>query len=273
MAKVAPEFATETDLVAAFVECVDRRNATSGKNGRRRNGQDPSTWTIYHESCGYDLLLVEDQTGVQLGLEAKLLLNLKVINQVLPSRYSRNGPDYRAVLVPDRAVQPGLGEICNQIGIGILGVYNSRMGYGNHKPKPEWNINQGLPDEREAFDFSMRDWHPWLPEMRCVLPEYVPDVVGGKPAPVALTEWKIRAIKLLVLLERRGHVTRKDMRILKISPTRWTAGSYGYLLADKALGGYVACSNTPDLRSQHPVNYAQIEADYEKWSVDLDKAE
>jgi hypothetical protein len=274
MAKAEQPFASETDLVAAFVECIEKQNATSKKHGRRRNAEDPSTWTIYHESCGYDLVLVEDQTGVQVGIEAKLALNLKVIDQVLPNRYSTNGPDYRAVLVPRAGTQLGLVGICQQIGIAVLTIYNTKVPYaGQRAVKPEWRVAEQLPDERVDYDYSMHNWHPWLPVERCKLPEYVPDVVGGKAAPVALTDWKIRAIKLLILLDKRGHVTRKDMAALKISPTRWTAGSYGYLLADKALKGYVACTNTPDLRAQHPVNYAQIEADYETWAAKLDKVD
>lgn len=278
MAKAAPEFESETALVAAFVQWIDGQNAAAAKYPPRRGGGEHSTWTVYHESCGYDLVLVEDQTGVQIGVEAKLLLNTKVINQVLPSRYHREGPDYRAVLVPRSGVQLGLLDICTQIGITVLSVYDSAMRSSWHaarniEHKPDWRCSPELPDERRARGYGLEAWNPWLPEKRCTLPEYVPDVVGGKASPVALTAWKIRAIKLLILLEHRGFVTRKDMRLLDISPTRWCASSYGYLLADKAAGGYVACSNTPDLRRQHPVNYAQIEADYEKWSKPLESSD
>jgi len=268
------EFETEAELVAAFHQWVDRRNAAARKHGHRRDGGEPSTWTIYHETGGYDLVLVEDQTGVQIAIEAKLALNLKVINQVLPDRYSLRGADYRAVLIPQGGFQRELGAICGQIGINVLTVYDMRGGNNwlddrGRKHKPEWNVAEQLPDERSEYDFSTENWHPWLPIERIRLPEYVPDVSGGKASPVALTEWKIRAIKLLIVLDRRGHVTRADMKALNISPTRWTASSFAYLLPDKALGGYVACDNTPDLRRQHPVNYSQIEADADKWAKEL----
>lgn len=262
------EFATEADLVAAFCAWLDKRNEVA-RCPRRRPGGPASTWTVYHETGGYDLVLVEDQTGVQVAIEAKLALNLKVINQVLPNRYDRDGADYRAVLIPSGGYQPGLGGICAQIGINVLTVYNSRMSYGGDAA-PEWNVADQLPNERSEYDFAMKDWHPWLPARRIELPDYVPDVMGGKASPVALTDWKIRAIKLLIILDRRGHVTRKDMKALNISATRWTAASYGYLVPDRALGGYVASDNTPDLRAQHPRNYAEIEADYAKWAKDID---
>lgn len=269
MAKT-PDFATEADLVAAFCELIAQRNERE-RSARTRRRQRESTWTIYHETGGYDLMLVEDQTGVQVGIEAKKVLNLKVINQVLPHRYSRSGPDYRAVLVPRQGMPPDLHAICEHIGIVVLSVYDMNGGaeahyaYSKRPYVPMWRVTTELPDERSEWDFGTSHWQSWLPVERVKLPEYVPDVVGGKPAPVALTDWKIRAIKLLIVLERRGHVTRADMNALKISPTRWTAASYGFLLADKALKGYVACDNTPDLRAQHPVNYGQIEADADKW--------
>lgn len=266
------EFALEADLVTAFCAVIHQRNDNARREKRNRRGHEPSTWTIYHETGGYDLVLVEDQTGVQVGIEAKLSLNLKVINQILPNRYDRAGPDYRAVLVPKGGIQPGLSAICDQIGIVVIGIYDSvfRDQYTRGNPPAQWHITCNLPDERATYDYATRDWHAWLPIERIKLPEYVPDVSGGKPSPVALTDWKIRAIKLLIILERRGHVTRKDMQALAISPTRWTAGSYGYLVSDRTIPGYVACSNTPDLRAQHPTNYAQIEADAEKWLTALE---
>jgi hypothetical protein len=69
----------------------------------------------------------------------------------------------------------------------------------------------------------------------------------------------------MILLERRGRVTRGDMKALQISPTRWTDSWHGFLRADPAAGGYVPCERTPDLKAQHPTNWAEIEADYDKW--------
>src|SRR3546814_9584478 len=90
-------------------------------------------------------------------------------------------------------------------------------------------IRPDLPDETNDQQHLYGDyWHPWCPEERCVLPEYVPDVVAGIPSPIILSPWKIQAIKLAIILERRGWVTRADMRPLKLSPTIWT-GHSGYL--------------------------------------------
>lgn len=106
-----------------------------------------------------------------------------------------------------------------------------------------------------------------MPE-RCILPDYIPDVAAGCAAPVQLTPWKINAIKLMIVLERRGYVTRKDMKVLQISPTRWCDHWHGFL-APAPDRRYVRCNRTPDLKAQHPVNWAQIEADFEVWGKDF----
>jgi hypothetical protein len=59
-------------------------------------------WTCYPETGGFDVLLVHD-SGRQIGVEAKLQLNTKVAEQVLPhhSCYTTGnpGPDHRVVIV------------------------------------------------------------------------------------------------------------------------------------------------------------------------------
>ena len=248
-------FATEAELVEAFCAAV----ATWNANPNRATAK----WTIYPETAGWDLLLV-DEAGVQIGVEAKLALNAKVICQALPvaTWADAEGPDYRVVLVPSRSCQLHMHPIARAVGLTIIEVSKSAISYDLARVR----INpSGLPDEHSGFDWDLRHWFSWLPTRRCRLPDYVPDVIGGKPSPVALTEWKIKAIKLVVLLDRRGFVTRHDMKLLGISPTRWTDAFHGFLSPDPIKGGYVRNGRTPDLRGQHPTNYVQIENDFQTW--------
>ena len=113
--------------------------------------------------------------------------------------------------------------------------------------------------------YGAEDWPNWCPAERCAIPDYVPDVSGGKASPVQLSPWKIKAIKLLVLLDRNGAVTRQDMKAIQISASRWTDHWHGFLSPGPD-GGYIRNGRTPDLRTQHPKNWAEIESDFDRWS-------
>lgn len=249
-------FAKETDLVGAFGAWL------AGPDRLGMSKTPGAGWTAYHETGGWDLLLSNDETGIQVGIEAKLSLNAKVLAQALPYGHWRDvGPDYRAVLVPEDSCQHHMAQICRYVGLTIIAVGQREEGWPT---KLEWHSSiAGLPQESDR-SYENDKWHPWLPEQRITLPDYVPDVCGGDSAPVALTPWKIKAIKLMILLRKRGAVTRADMRALDISPTRWTDRAHGYLAPGP--NGYVSCDTTPNLQAQHPRNWSEIEADFENWN-------
>ena len=226
--------------------------------GRLERGRHLEKWTVYPETAGWDLLLVH-KNGFQLGLEAKLTLNNKVVAQALKGQSSywckTDGPDYRGVLVPNIGKQQHLGEICQALGIGIITMGTEDHGICHFIDLP--------------YDSEYCRWPNWGSMQRCPLPDYIPDVEAGRASPIQLTDWKVRAIKLSIILDRRGWITRDDFRAVKISPTRWTAHAYGFLIHTHP-GQYERSSRTPDFRAQHPVNYAQIEADAAEWGKCLD---
>lgn len=242
--RIEEPFESEAEMIECWLKTLSES---------RGSGKD---WTVYPETEGWDLLLVH-KDGYQVGLEAKLSLNAHVVEQALKdhnSRWCTSGPDYRGVIVPSNKIQHHLEVICEALGIGICRARRRERSTYYHLD---------LPNEDERW--SNHGWHSWLPQERCAVPDYVPDVSAGHKSPIQLTSWKIKAIKLMIILERRGHVTRADMKALQISSSRWTDKYHGFLSADKARGGYVRHEGTPDLRAQHPVNYAEIEADIAKW--------
>lgn len=264
---------SEAALVEAFCALIEQRNDRIRGDREKPAGSvsdhwlKRKLWTIYREACGWDLLLAEELTGVQIGIEAKLCLNAKVLSQALvgASDYSwqARGPDYRAVLVPAGGRNLELRQLCDLVGLTVLSLYDTRPYSG----EPEWSLHSPsrLPDQDDPTDFYMAHWHWWAPLEREKLPDYIPDVRAGVKSPIQLTEWKVRAIKLWILLERRGRVTRGDMKALGLSPTRFTDRFNGMLTPDPSAGGYVKHGDSPDFRAQHPRNYAEIEADFEKW--------
>lgn len=219
-------------------------------------------WTVYAEWGGWDLVLARPTDGFQIGVEAKLALNAKVLCQVLAhDRYGdRAGPDCHAVLAPKPKAVNGLETIAKRLGITvILGSEPSRHAY----PRSDGpRFEPGLPGLGDHLAYWRDDWPQRCPDRRIALPDYVPDVIGGHSAPVKLTPWKIAALKAAILMEERGRITRADFKALGLSPSRWTQ----FWLCSDGDGGWLPTKAVPDFRAQHPVNYEQIKADFEKWA-------
>lgn len=239
-------FAKESDLCAAFIAAV---------------GPD---WTPYAETCGWDILLVRNANGFQIGIQAKLKLNPMVLAQALDeSQYSVDHaqPDCRAVLVPWGEVSVGLTYLCAYVGITVIRMESAvdRLGY-----KQTWYRRQFDPDlPALGKEWDERNWYEQAPLRRCELPEYIPDVAAGAAAPLQLTAWKISALKIAVLLEVRGFVTRADFKHLQVDHRRWTAPGNEWLRAQN--GRYVPAKFLPDFKRQHPVVFEKIKADSAKW--------
>lgn len=253
------KFRTEAELCAAYAGCV------------------PDNWTIYNETAGFDMLLVHE-TGFQIGVEAKMKLNPKVVLQAADTGYrsgTGSGPDARAVLVPALSGQSHeLASICALLGITVIEVAHRRRlpsVYGRNNSK-EWSAKPKLPTPQKMSDRWTRDrnWYDIGPEERCELPEYVPDVQAGVSSPVILGPWKIKAIKVCVFVEKRKNITRRQFRKLDISPSRWMDGIW--LQKGGTKGKWIAGPHFPadKYRSMHPVVYEKIEADFHKWSAELE---
>ncbi len=236
-------FATEVDLCAAFLAAL------------------PKGWTPYAETAGWDILLSRDADGFQIGIQAKLKLNAHVMTQCL-EKYGawsadRAGPDCRAVLVPEG--QAGFEAIARYIGFAIIKVRAvSDIGSAWERKPSFWPGLPGQPNED-------REWHEWMPVKRHQLPEYVPDVAAGAPAPVQLTQWKVKAIKLMILAETRGYITRLDFKHLALDHRPFVSAE-GWLRPTDARGRYEVHHPAPQsLKSQHPRVYEEIKADAPTW--------
>lgn len=228
-------------------------------------------WVAYAETAGWDVLLVRKVDGFQIGVEAKMSLNAKVLCQVLDKDYAYGrgeGPDCVAVLVPHADCVLGFPQIAARLGIVVL--RGSERHRWEVKAKGKFTFEPRLPVDKHVWHENELDGRSWVeraPDRRCSLPDYVPDVGGGKAAPVALTGWKIKAIKIAVLLERRGYLTRADFKALRIDARRFV-DHWLDVVDEKERGDrrrFVAGEFYPNFKAQHPRNYEEIEADYEKW--------
>ena len=222
----AKPFATEADLCAAFI------------------AQLPPLWTAYAETAGWDILLAAGD-GTQIGVQAKLRLNAKVLDQAVGEGWEcwrEDGPDFRAVLVPEH----GHESLCRALGLVLIHARGDGRSF-------EPNLR---------FDHGYRSWHFWNPTRRHKLPAFVPDVVAGASGPVQLTRWKVAALRIFARLEIRGEVTRADFKELGIDIRRWIAPQ-GWLRPGAVPGQFVA---TPRLSvaAQHPEVWPQVLADERK---------
>lgn len=237
-------FAKERDLCSVFISLL------------------PVEWTAYPETGGFDILLVRAADGFQIGIEAKLKLNAKVICQAAESlstyQITAPGPDCRAVLIPE-GVGMDLAALCPRLGLTVIRVRYDTFAAECLKQNP-FEFFPRLPGIEN--EWMARDWYELCPASRVALPDWVPDVTAGDSAPVTLTDWKIRAIKIAITLEKQGYITRQNFAFFKISMSRWT--QMRWIIPGENRGQWVA-GRMPDFRAQHPVNYAQIEADHEAW--------
>lgn len=239
MPSLKKPFDKETDLCSAFIEAVDKR-----------------IWTCYAETGGWDILLSRNSDGFQIGVQAKLRMGIDVITQAIENwvRADGPGPDCRAVLVPTH--NGAYDAVCKYLALVVLTI--RLPGFGRKKPE----VYPWLPDHNGRS--NVRDWPEWAPAERHKLPSYVPDVAAGSPSPKTLSEWKIGAIKIAILLDKQGFLTRHDFSKMNVDHRRWLPGARGWLeIEDKTR--YVRGKYFPDFRKMHPKAYPLIEADFEKW--------
>lgn len=244
----------------------------------------PPEWIVYPETAGWDLLLVHREGGWQIGIEAKLTLNAKVLMQAIEGRshWHESGPDFRAVLIGKVVAENA--TLARALGLTVitpkpLSHYDRNdFSYGHYKAAQGPRIPQFIPDlpaaERlvKISDWWSR-WDPdgnWLdqfPTRRHTLPDYVPEVAAGVPSPMILSDWKIKAMRVCVWVEKHGAISRAVFRDLGIDPGRWMTGVW--LKAGSERGQWVAGPRFPgpQLRREHPNIFAKIEADYPTWAA------
>jgi len=148
-------------------------------------------WQVFPEVGGWDLLLVGNK--IQIGIEAKMRCNIRVLVQAMRRSLSYRYPDYRAVLVPKASSD--LVYICKHLRILVFDL-NTRV-------------------IRLISHYDLKSKYP------LVLPAVPLQSGGGRPAPRSLTTWRQNALRLCYLLRAQGYVTGKDFNALGLNRQNW----------------------------------------------------
>ena len=218
-------------------------------------------WTCYPETGGFDVLVVHED-GRQIGVEAKLKLNAKVADQILPGewddRWSKPGPDHRMVIVGTiTEANYGICRMLAMFGIPVLApTMRTRHHRGNTEAIPEFDLSYWM---RHCYRDELFDWNP---ESRCAVPIVVPDLPAGVPCPVRFTPWKEAALRVLAQLRRQGFITAKQIAEHKISSTSWTQGARPWLRKGDVRGQWVETEHMPKFDEQHPEAWAKIQQEH-----------
>lgn len=174
---------------------------------------------VFPEVSDWDLIIV-DEEGVQLGVQAKMRANVDVLAQAVRRLYRINGPRHRAVLVPKSS--GAFRQVARALGVHVFTIRQIRQWRGNRFTK-----------KRKLIDFSnMKVWPGkphWLPPVPSCCP-------AGSPAPRPLTQWRVKAIELCLLLEKQGFLSGEDFKKAGLNVTGWI--QRGELVRDGKIGRF-----------------------------------
>ena len=244
-AKPAP-FATEADLCALFIQ---EFNELEG-------------WTCYPEAAGFDILAVHDD-GRQIGVQAKLQLNAKVADQILPTDredyYGAAGPDHRIVIVGRiTEANEGIARMLDMLGVKVLNPRHIKTKAESRYTFESFKDLRGARTKKSAL--NQPNLFDWNPAKRCIVPSIAEDAPAGVPCPVRLTPWKESAIKVMVKLRKQGFITTKDIAAHGISASTWIrpkGRKQPWLKKGLVRGQWVETPYMPALDQQHPALFAR----------------
>lgn len=161
----------------------------------------------FPETADFDVLLVAGSRatgfaeGEQVGVQAKLHPNLAVLHQTLLAQRRPTRPGLFAVLVPDAS--DAFRDVARELKVTVL-------------------TGIRLSDPRERFPLTRPVWYRVPTAKPCWVPECeVEGMAAGTSAPLQLTPWKMKAVKLAMRGAMRGYLTRRDFAEHDVSIQRW----------------------------------------------------
>ncbi|MBA1280334.1 hypothetical protein [Stutzerimonas stutzeri] len=236
---------TEAELCSLFINALNKQDG----------------WVCYPEAAGFDVLIVHED-GRQIGVEAKLALNAKVADQILPDHgddyYGAPGPDHRLVIVSKITdASAGIAKMLHRLGVTVITPHAAWTSNGHAH---EFYLDDLIRREADGKTwFGHQFLFDWSPAQRCHVPAVVSDLPAGVPSPVRLTPWKEAALRVVAQMRSQGFITAKQIAAHGIGATAWTQPSGSkpaWLAKGAARGQWVETDHMPAFDKQHPDMYA-----------------
>jgi hypothetical protein len=225
------------------------------------------------------MLLARGKT--QIGVQAKLQANIKVLLQALPGlpksvdrKQTGRGPTYRVVLCggftgrtadAQNTHQNEFTALAKQLRllVAVPPVHHLDTWMKRLSGEPlnlmtryapiwqEWNSDGtgARPDWRIAWR-----WYRWSPMRAEKTPAVVPDVPAGVPSPEQVTPWSIAAVLLERRCESRRIITTEDARVVQgIVGGSWSPSTMlsRYFKYSPARGGWALHPDWPRPSERH----------------------
>jgi len=228
-------------------------------------------WKVIPEypNSRFDMLLVAEEgcstsgvaSGTQIGVQAKMKLNVEVCGQLLQSTRHTHypGPDYVVALVPGKSrtdSERTLEEMIKKLGYGFFYIYDHFDGHDAQWNKKRNNLDHMLGfGERTKFKKQLK------------LPEVHFWVEPGIASPSSVSTWKINAVKFCIALDRAGGMTYKDFAKARMTLKTWRDAGWVVEKNEKSGRAQIYILNPdsnerPDRR--HPDLRKQLEGHEEK---------
>jgi len=174
------------------------------------------------ETSGWDVLIVDPVTGVQVGVQAKLRPSVAVLAQALVGE-REDGPEVHAVLVPVATWE--FRRVASALRVLVLPGAEMAMA------SERWPYELcGALERAQRWEHPGRAWVP---------PVEVLGMVAGSPAPRTVSPWKVKAVRLCARVRAQGVVTAADFKALGLDRRWWTEPRRGCLVAAPG-GGWEA---------------------------------
>lgn len=169
------------------------------------------------EASGWDVLVVDPESGEQAGVEAKLRPNVHVLYQATVQREHGPGPAVHAVLVP--SASEAFSWVAEELRVAVVEGWRLIPEETRHGHRAPVLVRDALFDRAPRWSHLRPAWEPEVEVLQS----------AGAPGPRRTTPWKIAAVKLCLRLRVEGSVRRMDVVRDPVLGGSWSLWSQRWL--------------------------------------------